>query len=84
MYAGRKVEEAPAAVLFDQPGHPYTEGLLGSIPHLDEVARNGARRGTQQKAPRPEANTLYRKRILSRVGGPQARVYVGLRLCRRA
>jgi oligopeptide/dipeptide ABC transporter ATP-binding protein len=31
-------------VLFDQPGHPYTEGLLGSIPHLDEVARSGARR----------------------------------------
>jgi oligopeptide/dipeptide ABC transporter ATP-binding protein len=44
MYAGRKVEEAPAAVLFEQPGHPYTEGLLGSIPHLDEVARSGARR----------------------------------------
>jgi len=44
MYAGRKVEEAPAAELFDRPGHPYTEGLLGSIPHLDEVARNGARR----------------------------------------
>jgi oligopeptide/dipeptide ABC transporter ATP-binding protein len=44
MYAGRKVEEAPAAVLFEAPGHPYTEGLLGSIPHLDEVARSGARR----------------------------------------
>jgi oligopeptide/dipeptide ABC transporter ATP-binding protein len=35
MYAGRKVEEAPAAQLFDAPGHPYTKGLLGSIPHLD-------------------------------------------------
>jgi oligopeptide/dipeptide ABC transporter ATP-binding protein len=34
MYAGRKVEEAPAAELFDNPGHPYTLGLLGSIPHL--------------------------------------------------
>ncbi|MFI5030959.1 MAG: ABC transporter ATP-binding protein [Reyranellales bacterium] len=44
MYAGRKVEEAPAEALFDTPGHPYTEGLLGSIPHLDEVARSGARR----------------------------------------
>ena len=44
MYAGRKVEEAPASVLFDTPGHPYTVGLLGSIPHLDEAARNGARR----------------------------------------
>ena len=39
MYAGRKVEEAPAEVLFDQPGHPYTKGLLGSIPHLDTAAR---------------------------------------------
>ncbi len=44
MYAGRKVEEAPAAELFDNPGHPYTKGLLGSIPHLDEVARSGQRR----------------------------------------
>jgi len=44
MYAGRKVEEAPASVLFDTPGHPYTVGLLGSIPHLDQVARSGARR----------------------------------------
>ncbi|MBX9947257.1 MAG: ABC transporter ATP-binding protein, partial [Reyranella sp.] len=44
MYAGRKVEEAPAADLFDNPGHPYTKGLLGSIPHLDTAAQsNGAR-----------------------------------------
>jgi len=44
MYAGRKVEEATAAELFERPGHPYTVGLLGSIPHLDEVARSGSRR----------------------------------------
>ena len=44
MYAGRKVEEATANELFDNPGHPYTKGLLGSIPHLDEVARSGQRR----------------------------------------
>ncbi|MEI7875193.1 MAG: ABC transporter ATP-binding protein [Alphaproteobacteria bacterium] len=44
MYAGRKVEEASAADLFDNPGHPYTKGLLGSIPHLDAAAQsNGAR-----------------------------------------
>ncbi|MDP2375105.1 ABC transporter ATP-binding protein [Reyranella sp.] len=44
MYAGRKVEEAAAADLFDNPGHPYTKGLLGSIPHLDAAAQsNGAR-----------------------------------------
>jgi oligopeptide/dipeptide ABC transporter ATP-binding protein len=43
MYAGRKVEEAPAAELFDAPGHPYTKGLLGSIPHLDTSARANRR-----------------------------------------
>jgi peptide/nickel transport system ATP-binding protein len=35
MYAGRKVEEADVDDIFDNPGHPYTKGLLGSIPHLD-------------------------------------------------
>jgi oligopeptide/dipeptide ABC transporter ATP-binding protein len=44
MYAGRKVEEASAAELFDTPGHPYTRGLLGSIPHLDTAARGDVRR----------------------------------------
>jgi peptide/nickel transport system ATP-binding protein len=44
MYAGRKVEEADAAELFDNPGHPYTKGLLGSIPQLDTAARSEAKR----------------------------------------
>jgi peptide/nickel transport system ATP-binding protein len=35
MYAGRVVERAPVRVLFEQPQHPYTIGLLGSIPRLD-------------------------------------------------
>jgi peptide/nickel transport system ATP-binding protein len=35
MYAGRKVEEAPAAELFAAPQHPYTQGLLASVPRLD-------------------------------------------------
>jgi peptide/nickel transport system ATP-binding protein len=35
MYAGQIVERAPVDVLFEQPGHPYTVGLLGSIPRLD-------------------------------------------------
>ena len=34
MYAGRIVERAPVAALFDAPQHPYTIGLLGSIPQL--------------------------------------------------
>ena len=35
MYAGRVVERAAARDLFDDPQHPYTLGLLGSIPRLD-------------------------------------------------
>jgi peptide/nickel transport system ATP-binding protein len=35
MYAGRVVERAPVQALFDAPQHPYTVGLLGSIPRLD-------------------------------------------------
>lgn len=37
MYAGQVVEQAPVQGLFDKPQHPYTVGLLGSIPQLDEV-----------------------------------------------
>ena len=44
MYAGRKVEEASADDLFERPGHPYTKGLLGSLPNLEVVARTDARR----------------------------------------
>ena len=36
MYAGRIVEHAPGAAIFDDPQHPYTLGLLGSIPKIDE------------------------------------------------
>jgi oligopeptide/dipeptide ABC transporter ATP-binding protein len=36
MYAGRIVEEAPADSLFDDPRHPYTAGLLASLPSLDD------------------------------------------------
>ena len=44
MYAGRKVEEARVEDLFDRPRHPYTRGLLGSMPHLgDSVDHVGKR-----------------------------------------
>jgi peptide/nickel transport system ATP-binding protein len=34
MYAGRKAEEAPVRPLFRRPLHPYTKGLLNSVPRL--------------------------------------------------
>ena len=34
MYAGRKIEEAPVEELFANPKHPYTHGLLTSVPRL--------------------------------------------------
>jgi len=37
MYAGKIVEEAPVGELFESPKHPYTQGLLASIPVLGEV-----------------------------------------------
>jgi oligopeptide transport system ATP-binding protein len=37
MYAGRVVETAPAADLFRDPQHPYTRGLLHSMPRLDSA-----------------------------------------------
>ena len=36
MYAGHIVEEAPVKELYRNPRHPYTLGLLGSLPRLDE------------------------------------------------
>ena len=38
MYAGEIVERAPVDELFAMPQHPYTVGLLGSIPRLDHRA----------------------------------------------
>ena len=37
MYAGRKVEEASVEALFAEPLHPYTQGLMASIPRLPSM-----------------------------------------------
>ena len=42
MYAGRIVEEAPISELFASPRHPYTVGLLSSLPSLDPSAGDSA------------------------------------------
>jgi oligopeptide/dipeptide ABC transporter ATP-binding protein len=40
MYAGRIVEQAEVIPLFERPLHPYTQGLIGSIPVLGRVAEH--------------------------------------------
>ncbi|MFQ2174207.1 ABC transporter ATP-binding protein [Aeromonas rivipollensis] len=40
MYAGRAVERADIFELFDQPRHPYTHGLMASIPRLEDVPKS--------------------------------------------
>ncbi len=38
MYAGKVVEQAPVGALFAEPNHPYTQGLLRSLPRADKDA----------------------------------------------
>jgi peptide/nickel transport system ATP-binding protein len=43
MYAGNVVEEAPVEALFGDPRHPYTQGLIRSIPRVDRSAEKKQR-----------------------------------------
>ena len=43
MYAGKLVEEAPVRDLFKDPQHPYSQGLLGSVPVIGRKAQTGRR-----------------------------------------
>jgi len=43
MYAGKVVEEAPVEALFADPRHPYTQGLIRSIPRIDTAATHKVR-----------------------------------------
>jgi peptide/nickel transport system ATP-binding protein len=57
MYAGKVVEEAPVGELFARPRHPYTQGLIRSIPRIDIAATHKVRleaiRGTVPKLIEP-------------------------------
>jgi oligopeptide/dipeptide ABC transporter ATP-binding protein len=53
MYCGRVVEQAPVAALFDTPQHPYTVGLLGSMPRLHGQATRLAAIAGQVPPPLP-------------------------------
>jgi peptide/nickel transport system ATP-binding protein len=63
MYAARVVERAPVFSLFERPMHPYTWGLLGSLPRLDvELERLTQIRGQPPSLLRPPAGCRFRPR----------------------
>ena len=55
MYTGRIVEESPVEELFDRPKHPYTEGLLRSVPKLtsEHVIKHERLQTIEGTVPRP-------------------------------
>ena len=66
MYAGKVVEEAPVAELFARPRHPYTQGLIRSIPRIDTAATHKVRleaiAGTVPKLIAPAAGCHFAAR----------------------
>ncbi|WDV93609.1 ABC transporter ATP-binding protein [Brevibacillus parabrevis] len=52
MYGGQVVESAEVRTIFDQPRHPYTQGLLASMPNANE--RKGELKSIPGSVPRPD------------------------------
>jgi len=68
MYAGRIVETSPTAALFSEPAHPYTRGLLASIPSLEtRRARLPAIEGTVPMPGRMPAGCRFAPRCGQRL-----------------
>ncbi|HET6601074.1 MAG TPA: ABC transporter ATP-binding protein, partial [Gaiella sp.] len=63
MYAARIAEHAPVFSLFERPMHPYTWGLLGSLPRLDvELERLTQIKGQPPSLLRPPSGCRFRPR----------------------
>ncbi|MEV0375333.1 ABC transporter ATP-binding protein [Streptomyces sp. NPDC050636] len=59
MRAGRIVEEGPVDAVYDEPRHPYTQGLLAAVPVLDpQVAAERRALRVERRAPRADRRTL--------------------------
>jgi len=58
MYAGQIVEEAPVAALFKEPLHPYTRGLMGSVPKLGQKFKGGPRQLDEIRGTVPSLQNL--------------------------
>jgi peptide/nickel transport system ATP-binding protein len=76
MYAGRKVEEAPVKALFRRPRHPYTIGLMQSMPRgkRGKIAK-GAERARLQEI--PGIVPSLRERIVGCAFAPRCRFATG-------
>ncbi len=51
MYAGKVVEQAPVETIFAEPNHPYTQGLLNSLPNAELGAVSGGHKRRLQEIP---------------------------------
>jgi len=51
MYSGKVVEEARVRTIFNNPQHPYTIGLIGSVPRLDRIQRKLRKKERLQEIP---------------------------------
>ncbi len=68
MYAGEIVEQASVNTLFDQPAHPYTRSLIGSMPRIDNKGmRLNAISGSPPAAGRVPAGCAFHPRCPSRL-----------------
>jgi peptide/nickel transport system ATP-binding protein len=54
MYAGRVVEDGPAARVFDEPAHPYTRALASAFPRIGDPSDRGAPGGLGGDPPDPQ------------------------------
>jgi oligopeptide/dipeptide ABC transporter ATP-binding protein len=75
MYAGEIVEQAESSELFDYPLHPYTQGLIGSIPVLGKIKeRLDVIPGSVPNLIDPPVGCRFASRCV-------ARVKYGLKIC---
>ena len=79
MYTGLKVEEAPVDELYNQPLHPYTIGLMASIPRVDSETPNG--NSTSRLEEIPGVVPSLRRKIIGCTFAPRCKYAVDH--CRR-
>jgi peptide/nickel transport system ATP-binding protein len=69
MYAGRIVHQDPVDAVFDAPAHPYTRGLLGAVPRIDQPpGRLAAIEGTMPSPGRRPGGCAFHPRCPHRFG----------------